>query len=381
MNNKNVKFDSIDEILELSEEYKNIWNDLNDRKCEIVLVGAGSTSEFIYNRFAEKGINPVFWADNSASKWDSVICGKRIGGVESTVARFPHAYYYITTQLYYHQLRKQLLEAGVNENQIIDYDLICQFQWEEDYKNYIEEHSVELQEFVDELADDFSKQVILNRLAFLVTRRREFATSIRSKEQYLEDFIDYNKLNLFVDVGTFTGDTLLSLEKYCGGKINCEVIAFEMDDELYEQAKNNLSHLGNKLKLIKKACSCEDGRVEVQGQLGKMQSISVDTYDDKVPLEKSFETCKIDTVLKERIGDKDNTLIKMDIEGAEMMALKGAKEFICANTPILAICIYHKADDILTISNYIKSCNSDYKFRARHYSDNQTETVLFAMVE
>jgi len=68
----------------------------------------------------------------------------------------------------------------------------------------------------------------------------------------------------------------------------------------------------------------------------------------------------------------------MDVEGAEREALKGSEETIRKHRPRLAISIYHKPDDILKIPEYLLDLIPDYQFAIRHYSSNQTETVLYA---
>ena len=73
------------------------------------------------------------------------------------------------------------------------------------------------------------------------------------------------------------------------------------------------------------------------------------------------------------------THIKMDIEGAELNALKGAKNIIQRDTPILAICVYHKIQDFVEIPNYILSLVPDYKLYLRHHNISGTETVLYAI--
>ena len=69
----------------------------------------------------------------------------------------------------------------------------------------------------------------------------------------------------------------------------------------------------------------------------------------------------------------------MDIEGAELEALKGAKETIKRNHPKLAICVYHKPEDIVDIPKFILELDPEYKLYLRHYSDNAGETVLYAI--
>ncbi|EOS66974.1 FkbM family methyltransferase [Oscillibacter sp. 1-3] len=84
----------------------------------------------------------------------------------------------------------------------------------------------------------------------------------------------------------------------------------------------------------------------------------------------------------DEIVEKENpkvTMIKMDIEGSELEALKGAKKTIQRNKPKLAICIYHKPEDMLEIPLYIKSLVPEYKLYVRHHSNSNVETVLYAV--
>lgn len=73
------------------------------------------------------------------------------------------------------------------------------------------------------------------------------------------------------------------------------------------------------------------------------------------------------------------TFIKMDIEGSELEALKGAKETIKQFKPKLAICVYHKKEDLLEIPQYILSLNPGYKLFLRNAASIPTDVVLYAL--
>ena len=67
----------------------------------------------------------------------------------------------------------------------------------------------------------------------------------------------------------------------------------------------------------------------------------------------------------------------MDIEGAEGVAIDGAKNTIMKCHPRMAICVYHKADDLWKIPEQIFSIRDDYKIYLRHYTEGVDETVIF----
>ena len=89
-----------------------------------------------------------------------------------------------------------------------------------------------------------------------------------------------------------------------------------------------------------------------------------------------IEVDTIDNIL----NGQEATYIKMDVEGAELLSLMGAEETIRKYKPKLAICVYHRFDDLLTIPKYIKSLSSEYKFYLRaHDKPYFFDLVLYAI--
>lgn len=80
----------------------------------------------------------------------------------------------------------------------------------------------------------------------------------------------------------------------------------------------------------------------------------------------------------EVVQDEKVTFLKFDIEGSEMKGLEGAKKTIVRDKPDLAICVYHKCEDLFMIPYYVLKLCPDYKLYLRHYQLSKYETVLLA---
>jgi FkbM family methyltransferase len=72
--------------------------------------------------------------------------------------------------------------------------------------------------------------------------------------------------------------------------------------------------------------------------------------------------------------------IKMDIEGSELGALRGAESTIRRWRPKLAISLYHRSEDFFSIPSWIDSLGIGYRLFLDHYSIHHEETVLYAVV-
>ena len=73
-------------------------------------------------------------------------------------------------------------------------------------------------------------------------------------------------------------------------------------------------------------------------------------------------------------------LIKVDIEGAEQIFLKGAKQTISTQRPILLLSIYHNIDDFFNIKPLIESWDLNYKYKIYrpHIPEIFRDTLLIA---
>lgn len=92
----------------------------------------------------------------------------------------------------------------------------------------------------------------------------------------------------------------------------------------------------------------------------------------------TVETVTIDETVA-RLALPRVDFVKMDIEGAELDALRGGEQTIRRHRPKLAISLYHKPDDFETIPRWLAELDLGYKFYLGHHTIYQNETVLFGV--
>lgn len=79
-----------------------------------------------------------------------------------------------------------------------------------------------------------------------------------------------------------------------------------------------------------------------------------------------IQTDRIDAIVHATLPGEKVGIIKMDIEGYEQDALKGAENTIKKDKPVLIIAVYHSGEQFFEIPPYLKSLNPHYKFKIVH---------------
>ena len=175
---------------------------------------------------------------------------------------------------------------------------------------------------------------------------------------------------VFIDVGCLSCETDLDFIDWNKGRYE-HIYAFEPDAKNYERCLGIIERNGiENITLVNKGLwDCKTKlcfESNINPSLSKIQDVG----------EEVIETITLD----EFLDGKRATFIKMDIEGAEMEALRGAAETIKQHKPRLAISIYHKVNDFIDIPEYLLSLVPEYKFYIRHYSCYKFETILYALI-
>jgi len=237
--------------------------------------------------------------------------------------------------------------------------------------NFLTENSVRIKAVTNMLADEKSKKTYTGMINFRKTGlKKDFPFSTYEKKAYFIDEIKLNKDEVFIDCGAFTGDTIDPFLKLCPHYKH--ITAFEPDSNCFAELTKKYGD-NPKITLINGGVYDSDGELSFD-QLGG--------GDSKITTQTHNETLRIKVKTIDSLNLEKVTFIKMDVEGAEMPALKGAQKTILRDKPKLAVCIYHSNEDMVHIAEYINSIVPEYKLYVKQHFlfPSAAETVLYAVM-
>jgi FkbM family methyltransferase len=232
-------------------------------------------------------------------------------------------------------------------------------------------HGEEIRSAMGLWSDDLSRELFL-RIARWRLRGTMAGPMAPSRGQYFQD--DLFRLGeeaVFVDCGAFDGDTLGDFLKKTGSRFR-RVFAFEPDPANRARLSHYVGALAadvrGKIDVFPYAVSDREGllRFCASGDLAASISASGTTQVRGVALD-AF------------LADERPTLIKMDIEGAELNGIAGAAKVIRRYRPILAITVYHGPEDLWKIPLAIHGLCEGYRFYLRSHAMEFWETVCYAV--
>ena len=196
----------------------------------------------------------------------------------------------------------------------------------------------------------------------------------RNNQGQYFDYFEAKENEVFVDCGCFDGATCYSFAAWCGHKGFDHIYSFEADPENYAKSKEALAPLG-KCDLYPYGTADMNKKVYFAADAFETSCIISKEEAEKRNFEgvEEIETAALDDVLE----GKRITFIKMDIEGAEYEALLGARKLIMKNRPRMAISVYHKFEDFVTLADLVLGMHPDYRIAFRHYGFDELETIMY----
>lgn len=190
------------------------------------------------------------------------------------------------------------------------------------------------------------------------------------QQQYFDlPFLQEQKMEheIFIDGGCYDGENSRMFAKWAED-VQKTIYAFEPDQNNFKICQNVLGELdGISYKLIPKGLWSSEGVLDFCANANEGSRFCPGG-------EACIPVTSLDAVIDGKV-----TFIKMDIEGAEYEALRGAENLIRKYKPKLAISVYHKEEDIWELPKLLLSFHSKYTFYLRHYSLSSEETVLYAI--
>ncbi len=179
--------------------------------------------------------------------------------------------------------------------------------------------------------------------------------------------------DIVIDGGACWGDTPLYFA--CLGGEASKVFAFEILPEnlaIMEQNVKDNPELGGRIECVRRALWNRSGETLGYTSRASGTSLLVGSKDDG-----SAETIRIDEWVEQRALPRVD-FIKLDVEGAELNALRGAEKTIRTFRPRLAVSVYHQEDDLISIPEFLRGLNCGYKLLLDHFTIYNEETILFA---
>ncbi|HFQ5588168.1 TPA: FkbM family methyltransferase [Vibrio vulnificus] len=184
--------------------------------------------------------------------------------------------------------------------------------------------------------------------------------------------IDIESGDVVLDAGVGWGDTTICLAKRAHNGGAGHLYAFDIlaDGMAALDKQLTINPAIDNLTPILKALS------DTEGEIVNITSPSPGARVSDQDTGTQVETTTLDHFARQQALTKVD-FIKMDIEGAEVPAINGAREIIIAHKPKLAISVYHKWDDLLVIPALINSIRDDYEFYLDCTTGFGGEAVLY----
>jgi FkbM family methyltransferase len=346
----------------------------------VVLFGAGRVGRKTLTGLRKAGIEPVAFGDNDARLWNTSVQGVEVLSPEEAARRHgDQATFVITIWRGEATDRMAQREAQLRT-------LGCRYVvtfpplfWKH-AEALLPHYAVDLPHRVHQQADDVRRT---GRLWSDDASRSEYLAQLRwrllgefdalySPVQHRMYFplglCPLTDREVFVDCGAYDGDSIRSFLDQPKKSFQ-RIYGFEPDPANFLKLEKEVSTRPEResITLQRAAVGARTGTVMFSG--GGNEASSVGKGDMVVDC----------LALDEALSGTQPTYIKMDIEGAELDALNGARKIIQRYSPVLAVCSYHVQDHLWKIPLVIQSINPNYSFFLHPHLVEGWDLVCYAI--
>lgn len=263
---------------------------------------------------------------------------------------------------------KAMKESAINSFNISDQDIL-------QIDDILTETKVD-ESIINNLQKHFDSSFSL--FCDVISARSSFDFNFFQNGHFVQNLSDeYLKYNLIgsgdtiIDGGSFDGTTAATFSRIIGE--NGRVFSFDCDLEniLFQNRLSNISYFDLALYDSQTVLNFHKySGIEAPGSfVSEIDNLSVQGL--------SVKAVDLDSFNKNSMFDSRVDFIKLDIEGAELKALKGAENLIRRDQPKLAIACYHLLEHYWEIPMLVLSINPNYKIGFDHYSEYFDGSVLY----
>lgn len=368
-------------LLEKPKEYyigriKERFGDLDIKQVSrAVLFGAAEMGKIYIDLCRKNKIEVLAVCDNDASKSGSFLTGVKVISL-SELQKFPKNTPIIITTIYDDEVREQLAEIGFTcvfsqaYLSVIYPDKFHNQHWLSSVDEIFAQKDEVLRCF-HSLTDEISRDSFLNIIEYRLSLDRACIKKImrpKEEEYFDKNIVSLNQNEIFVDGGAYVGDTIAHFLRVTGGRFQA-IHSFEPDVINFSKLERYVSSLADpRIFTYPMALGEADDLINFsnEGALGSR-------------INRSAATAVKITALDNLLYKFKPTMIKLDVEGWEMEALKGAQKTIVLLLPKLAVCVYHKPADLWQLPLFLEDNYPEFQFFIRHYSQFLYDTVCYAV--
>ncbi len=333
-----------------------VFSEIREKRLPVIIGGEGNLAEAAERMLRQKGFDEIFHVLIDTSDYDIRI----ISDVPYKEFVFFHGF-----------LESYALEperfSKINGCRGVYYLSEIYGTEKITYPYYID-HENEFELIYRLLEDEISKDSLKAYLNAKVNEDAKGLHRLVEKPQYFGGaFLQVPQNGYFVDCGAYQGDSVCDYVNWTKGKYK-GIMAFEPEHGNAE-----------KLKEYIKREKLHDVAVIEKGAYDKAVRLCFSTCNEMSRIQEKGDAEIYTETIDKAAGDTEVTFIKMDIEGAELQALKGAEKIIQKYHPVLAVSAYHKASDLIDLSAQIRNYYNGYRFYFRLHKEIPIDAVLYAV--
>lgn len=379
----------------------------NCQSRRLVLFGAGNHAKWLVSNYFCHGEIYSIW-DNNSEKIGKYIYGYKVEEPPVELDKEEKESYVVLVAVVDErailEISRQLKMLGIlfyypsavmdmsNTIERYNADFSKKFHEQNTYE-IVKNHEKEIAMVRELLSDEKSRAVydaIVEKTMYNIGDYSEICDDIYD-HYFSNEFFTYGDHEVFVDGGAFLGEDTFRLADAIGKDRIKRVYCFEPDTANYIRCIKNLNKYFGRCT----GTEMEDGYTYTAGKFTALRAgmwnensqIGFVSYGTHASVfsqlrnaisEEQVTALKLDDVVS---ADDKVTLIKMDIEGAEIPALQGGSKIIKRDKPKLAICIYHMIEDLWRIPLLIHELVPEYKLYVRHHTPQFWDSVVYAQLE